>query len=45
MTGTGPITQVEIYGFDPSSASQYEVSYDLGKTWQRVSGGTSKKVP
>ena len=93
MTGSGPITQVELYGFDPrrrlyvywgfngrvpstyiaekmdlavawtgeqasstarctetfaadfqSSASQCEVSYDLGKTWQRVSGGTSKKV-
>lgn len=93
MTGSGPITQVEIYGFDPrrrvylywgfngrvpstyvaatmdqavawsgeqassaarctetlaadfqSSASQCEVSYDSGKTWQRVSGGSSKRV-
>lgn len=92
-TGTGPITQVEIYGFDPrrrvylywgfngrvpstytaatmelavawtgeqasstarctetfaadfqSSTSQCEVSYDLGKTWQRVSGGSSKRI-
>lgn len=92
-TRAGPITQVEIYGFDPrrrlylywgfngrvpsaytaekmdlavawtgeqasstarctetfapdfqSSTSQCEVSYDLGKTWQRVSGGSSKRV-
>jgi hypothetical protein len=92
-TGTGPIAQVEIYGFDPrrrlylywgfngrvpstytaekmdlavawtgdqasstarctetfaadlqSSTSQCEVSYDLGKTWQRISGGSSKRV-
>ncbi len=92
-TGTGPITQVEVYGFDPrrrvylywgfngrvpstyaaatmelavvwtgeqasstarctetfaadfqSSTSQCEVSYDLGKTWQRVSGGSSKRI-
>jgi hypothetical protein len=92
-TGSGPITQVEIYGFDPrrrvylywgfngrvpstyvaatmdravawsgehassaarctetfaadfqSSTSQCEVSYDSGKTWQRVSGGSSKRV-
>ena len=93
LTGSGPITQVELYGFDPrrrvyvywgfnarvpstytaatmdlavawtgeqasstarctetfaadfqSSTSQCEVSTDLGKTWQRVSGGSSKKV-
>lgn len=92
-TVSGPITQVEIYGFDArrgvyfywgfngpvpsmyasaamalavnwsgeqmsgnnrctetfapdgrSSASQCEISYDLGKTWQRVSGGTSKRL-
>ena len=92
-TVNGPISQVEIYGFDPrrrlyvywgfngrvpstyttmnmdlavawsgeqasgnnrctetfapdflSSTSQCDVSYDLGKTWQRVSGGSSKKV-
>jgi hypothetical protein len=92
-TGSGPITQVEVYGFDPrrrvymywgfngrvpstytaatmdlavawtgeqasstarctetfaadfqSSTSQCEVSYDLGKTWQRVSGGSSKRI-
>ena len=92
-TGTGPITQVEIYGFDPrrrlylywgfngrvpstytaanmdlavawtgeqasstarctetfaadfqSSTSQCEVSWDQGKTWQRVSGGSSKRI-
>src|SRR5687767_12634245 len=92
-TVSGPITNVEIYGFDArrgvyvywgfngpvpssytsatmelavawsgeqmsgnnrcvetfapdlqSSTSQCEVSFDLGKTWQRVSGGTSKKV-
>lgn len=93
VTGSRPITQVDIYGFDPrrrlyvywgfngrvpstctadrmdlavawtgeqasstarctetyaadfqSSVSQCEVSSDLGKTWQRGSGGTSKKV-
>ena len=92
-TANGPITQVEIYGFDArrgvyvywgfngpvvstytsprmegaviwsgeersannrcsetfapdgqSSTSQCEVSSDLGKTWQRVSGGASKKL-
>ena len=92
-TVNGPITNVEIYGFDArrgvyvywgfngrvpssytsatmdlavawsgeemsrnnrcretfapdfrSSTSQCEVSYDLGKTWQRVSGGASRKL-
>jgi hypothetical protein len=92
-TANGPITQVEIYGFDPrrrlyvywgfngrvvstytspnmdatvvwsgeefsatarctetfdgdgqSSKSQCEGSFDGGKTWQRVSGGTSKRL-
>jgi hypothetical protein len=92
-TGSGPITQVELYGFDPrrrvyvywgfnarvpstytaekmdlavawtgeqasgnarctetfaadfqSSTSQCDVSRDSGKTWQRISGGSSKKV-
>lgn len=28
-----------------SSTSQCEVSLDLGTTWRRVSGGTSRKVP
>jgi hypothetical protein len=92
-TGNGPITQVEIYGFNSrrglylywgfngrvvstytspkmdttvawtgeefsasarctetfdadgqSSTSQCEGSFDGGKTWQRVSGGTSKRL-
>ena len=92
-TGSGPITQVEIYGFDPrrrvylywgfngrvpstyvaatmdlavawtgeqasstarctetfaadlqSSTSQCEGSSDSGKTWRRISGGSSKRV-
>jgi hypothetical protein len=28
-----------------SSTSQCEISFDLGKTWQRVSGGASKRLP
>jgi hypothetical protein len=43
MSGNNRCTETFAPDFR-SSTSQCDISYDLGKTWQRVSGGASKRV-